>query len=395
MTSWTQNLYSRSPIYLQSFFLNLYALQLHQQRFGKKLENLLRWLEQTQYWSQNDLRSYQEGRLRVVVQHAFDSVPFYRERMDSRKLRPADIRTLDDLPKIPLISKEDLKKDIQRFLSSKFRKSQLVHGHTSGTTGSPLDVRWDKGMVLMNNAFDWRQKAWAGLEPGDPHALILGRVTVPIKQRHPPFWRMNYIHNQLWLSAFHMSDQNLVYYVDRLQSFRPKAIEGYPSTLYILARYLNSRDICIPLNAALTSSETLFPYQREAIEKAFKCKVYDFYGLAERVIFSTECSHHNGKHLNSEYGITEFVDEKGFPVPIGTTGRMVGTSLHNLGMPMIRYMTDDLSSLKGHQCECGRSLPLMDAVTTKNEDIILTPDGRWISPSVLTHPFKPLKKKYY
>ncbi len=70
---------------------------------------------------------------------------------------------------------------------------------------------------------------------------------------------------------------------------------------------------------------------------------------------------------------------------------MVGTSLHNLGMPMIRYMTNDISSLKERCCQCGRSLPVMDAVTTKHEDIILTPDGRWISPSVLTHPFKPLK----
>ncbi len=391
MTSWAQNLYGDSPVLLQNVFLNLYALRLHKQRFGKKLESLLQWLEQTQYWSQSDLNSYQEERLRAVVKHAYDTTAYHREKMDFLKLRPNDIRTLSDLPKLPLMSKEDLKKDIRGFLSSRFRNGQLVHGHTSGTTGSPLDVRWDRGMVLMNNAVEWRQKGWADLKLGDPLALILGRVTVPIKQRHPPFWRMNYIHNQLWLSAFHMSDENLIYYVEKLERFHPKIIEGYPSTLYILARYLNSRGLSLPLNAALTSSETLFAHQREAIETAFQCKIYDYYGLAERVIFATECSHHNKKHLNSEYGITEFVDERGIPVPLGSTGRMVGTSLHNLGMPMIRYMTNDLSSLKGQECECGRKLPLMEAVTTKHEDIILTPDGRWISPSVLTHPFKPLK----
>jgi phenylacetate-CoA ligase len=188
-----------------------------------------------------------------------------------------------------------------------------------------------------------------------------------------------------------MSDDNLQYYVDKLEHFRPRVLEGYPSTLYILARYLNDKRLTLPLTAALTSSETLFPYQQEAIEKAFNCKIFDFYGHAERAIFASECSYHLGKHLNLEYGITEFLDEKGIPVSAGATGRMTGTSLHNLGMPMIRYATDDMSSIKEHACECGRTLPLMEAVSTKHEDIVITPDGRWISPSVLTHPFKPLK----
>ena len=391
MTSWINSLYNHSPILLQSSFLNLYAFKLNFERFGKKLERLLVWLKETERWSPNDLTFYQEERLRTIIKHAYDTVPFYRDKMRSCKLHPHDIRTLDDLPKFPVTTKEDIKNNLQRFISSKFTPRQLIHGHTSGTTGSPLDVYYDKGMVLMNNAVDWRQKCWAGLKLGERHAMLLGRITVPIGQKRPPFWRMNYVHNQLWLSAFHMSDDNLQYYVDKLEHFRPKVIEGYPSTLYILARYLNDKRLTLPLTAALTSSETLFPYQKEAIEKAFNCKIFDFYGHAERAIFATECSYHHGKHLNLEYGITEFVDQKGIPGPAGAAGRMTGTSLHNLGMPMIRYATDDLTSLKEHACTCGRTLPLMEAVTTKHEDIVITPDGRWISPSVLTHPFKPLK----
>jgi len=202
---------------------------------------------------------------------------------------------------------------------------------------------------------------------------------------------MNFIHKQLWLSAFHMSDENLGYYLEKLEKFRPKVIEGYPSTVYILARYLNRKNSALPLKAALTSSETLFPYQKEEIEKAFQCRIFDFYGLAERVIFASECSSHDGKHLNCEYGVTEFVDEKGHPVPAGQPGWMVGTSLHNFGMPMIRYLTSDQSSWKDRACPCGRKLPLMGAVTTKQDELVLTPDGRWISPSVLTHPFKPMR----
>ncbi|MEM2914925.1 MAG: hypothetical protein QXH91_05965, partial [Candidatus Bathyarchaeia archaeon] len=210
---------------------------------------------------------------------------------------PSDIRSLADLPKMPLLTKEDVKKNIDMMISIKYKKRDLIHGHTSGTTGSPLDVFYDKHMVLMNNAVDWRQKAWAGLRLGERYAVILGRIVVPIYQRRPPFWRMNYIHNQLWLSAFHMSDENMVYYVEKLEKFAPKVIEGYPSTLYILASYLNRKGKTLPLKAVLTSSETLFSYQKEEIERAFQCRIFDFYGLAERVVFATECSAHDGKHL--------------------------------------------------------------------------------------------------
>jgi phenylacetate-CoA ligase len=91
-----------------------------------------------------------------------------------------------------------------------------------------------------------------------------------------------------------------------------------------------------------------------------------------------------------EYGIAEITGAGGEPVPVGDTGHLVGTSLHNLGMPLIRYVTNDLSALRAARCSCGRNLELMEDVTTKAEDVLTLGDGRLISPSVLTHPFKPL-----
>jgi phenylacetate-CoA ligase len=107
-------------------------------------------------------------------------------------------------------------------------------------------------------------------------------------------------------------------------------------------------------------------------------------------VFSVECDRHEGHHLCEEYGITEFVDDEGQDVPDGTEGFMVGTTLHNLGMPLIRYRTTDRGARKADTCSCGRGLPLMEDVTTKAEDVLRLRDGRLISPSVLTHPFKPL-----
>jgi phenylacetate-CoA ligase len=118
--------------------------------------------------------------------------------------------------------------------------------------------------------------------------------------------------------------------------------------------------------------------------------VFDFYGLAERVLFATECEAHSGRHLNFEYGLTEIVDGTDHPVKNGKMGVVVSTSLQNLGMPFIRYKTSDVSQIRNQFCSCGRHMLLLDDITTKAEDIVVTPDGRMISPSVLTHPFKPM-----
>jgi phenylacetate-CoA ligase len=138
-----------------------------------------------------------------------------------------------------------------------------------------------------------------------------------------------------------------------------------------------------------TSSETLLPLQRSLIEERFECTVFDFYGLAERMAFATQCEAQQ-YHLNFEYAVNEVVDGTGNPVPEGQEGYLVGTSLHNYGMPFIRYKTNDVTAIVTGKCECGRSMPRLKAITTKAEDIIVTPEGKLISSSVLTHPFKPL-----
>ena len=158
-----------------------------------------------------------------------------------------------------------------------------------------------------------------------------------------------------------------------------------------MAKFINDSGNTFPVKSVLTSSETLYPLQKEAIERAFECKVFDFYGLAERVIFATECGEHTDLHLNFEYGLTEIVDESDVPLGEDEKGFIVSTSLQNYGMPLIRYKTSDVSAIKNQQCTCGRHMPLLEKITTKAEDIIVCPDGRLISPSILTHPFKPIE----
>jgi phenylacetate-CoA ligase len=369
----------------------LYAARIHLERYGAGFRRQLEELEASQWLSHDELAEYQNRKLRALVLHAYETVPYYRRVMIERKLTPADIKNQEDLRKLPILTRSDVRKYENELLSSAHRKKRLVHGHTSGTTGSPLEFYWDRQMCVFNNAAFWRQARWAGLNCGDKFAVALGRVVTPTTQKEPPFWRMNYLHNQLWISSFHLNEENLCHYIRKLERFRPLALECYPSTAYIIAKYLESRGETFPLRAVITSSETLFAFQRETIENSFSCRIYDYYGLAERVVFATECDRHEGRHLNMEYGICEILDSDDIPVEDGEEGYIVGTSLHNYAMPFIRYKTSDISAVKKEPCSCGRKLPLIKDITTKAEDIIVTPTGAFVSPSILTHPFKPLK----
>lgn len=393
MNPYAAALYRVVPVWTQNLILTGYSLLLERERYGGRYPEFRDLLSKTERYSRAELEAYQDERLRTVVAHAYEHVPFYRRRFDERKLKPADIRGVADLPKLPLLTRDEIKTHFEELRSTAFPRGAMRTGHTSGTTGTPLTVGYDHDTVWMTYAVFDRHYRWAGCElgpGGDRIAVARGNVIVPLTQKKPPFWRLNRRHHQLLLSSFHLSRANLPAYFEALAKFTPAVLDGYPSTLYVLAKYLQSRGEKFPLRAAVTSSETLYDFQRSVIEESFACRVFDYYALAERVAFSNECEQHQGNHLAMEYGATEIVDQEGRPVPRGSVGRLVGTSLHNLAMPLIRYVTNDMTAVRQRSCACGRALDVMDDVTTKAEDLLTLKDGRLISPSVLTHPFKPL-----
>lgn len=385
-----QDLYDKAPHGLQAIALNLYAFGIHRERYGKPFELAFEELQQTQWFSPEQIYEYQVERLRAVVKHAYNTVPFYRKRYDEHGVSPNDIKDLSDIEKLPILTREDVREAGDELISSQYPKNKLIHGHTSGTTGSPLSCYWDKQTCVYNNAADWRQKLWAGVKYGEGIALFLGRTIVPTNKTTPPFWQHDRIHNMLWMSSFHLSEDYLPHHFKKLRMFSPAAIEGYPSTVYILARYLKSIGQKFPVKAVFTSSETLLPQQRTLIEESFQAPVYDFYGMAERVAFAGQCAEAHEYHLGFEYAVNEVVGTDGNPLKPGNDGYLVGTSLLNYGMPFIRYRSSDITSINTEQCTCGRYMPRFRGITTKDEDIVVTPEGKLVSSSVLTHPFKPL-----
>lgn len=385
-----QQIYDRSPYWAQRALLNAHALRIHRERYGSKFLETMDVLRETQWYSSQQIADYQFTRLEKLLQHAYNTVPFYRALYDAHGVHPSQFRAIDDIQRFPLIDKEAVREAGASIISSTVTKRSLSKGGTSGTTGSPLSLYWDKATCVLTAAVDWRQKEWGGIHYGDKIALFLGRPIVSTGRMKPPFWQYDHLHKMLWMSSFHLSEQHVPSYIRKLAEFKPAAVEGYPSTLFIIARFLEQFGKRVPVKAVFSSSEPLLPPQRRLIEDRFQAPVFDFYGLAERIAFATQCADHQSHHLNFEYALNEIVDHAGNPVPDGAMGHLVGTSLSNFGMPLIRYRTSDVTAVKPGHCDCGRAMKVLAEVATKQEDILVTPDGKMVSPSILTHAFKPL-----
>ncbi len=384
-----EKLYRHAPIWAQKILLNAHALRIEAHRYGPPFRRALRDLLQSERAPREDLDAVRDRKLREILRFAATRSPFYARRLVEHGIDAEGLQGAGDWSRLPILTKEEVRAHGPEMRSAERPVKGWLHGHTSGTTGAPLSLWYDRSTCIMTNAVDARQKAWGGLRDGDWIGVFLGRVIVPTKQDEPPFWRANHVQRQVWFSSFHLQPRNLGAYVGEIRRRGLRFLEGYPSTLYIIARHLRDHGETLPMASVFTSSETLHDVQREAIEAAFGCPIFDFYGHAERTIFAAECEHHSGKHLADEYGYTEVVDQEDNPVEPGEVGFLVGTSFHNTAMPLIRYRTSDVSAMIEDPCPCGRTLRRIEDITTKAEDIIVTADGRFLSPSVLTHPFKP------
>ncbi len=340
------------------------------------------FLKRSQWWSAADLRSYQEERLRELVHHVYKHVPYYRGIMQVFNVKPQDVRSLDELSLMPFVEKDILRRRGRDFLSSRASQIALYQCNTSGTTGTPLKIYRDLRNIGFEYAMLSRQREWAGLEPGDRYATLKGEMVAKNRIEKGKYWSMNIVENKLIMSSYHLADQTAERYIEALDTFRPVAIDGYPSSIYALAKFMLERDIIFPMKAILTSSETIAPEQKEVIEQAFECRVFDYYGMAERIaaIHTCELGHY---HVVPEYSIVEFVRN-------GTLAEnyyeIIGTALNNNAMPLIRYRVGDIARVSKQTCACGRCYPVVDAIVGRTDDYIVTPEGKVVGR--LDHIFK-------
>jgi phenylacetate-CoA ligase len=255
---------------------------------------------------------------------------------------------------------------------------------TGGTTGRPVPYFTTPSCIQFNYAtYEARFRRWAGVEFGDRMVTINGKPIVPMTQIGPPYWRHNLAFNQLYVSAYHLSDTNLPAIVERMAEFRPRVIVAYTSAAHRIARFINDQgwNGRVRPRAILVSSETVFDWQREDMERAFACKVFNGYSLGEPVCFVTECPE-GSMHVSPEYGVIELVESD-------DGHEIVATGLINDAMPFLRYRTGDLAEPgDGAPCRCGRGLPTIGAILGRVDDMVVNPEGVTVGPAALSLAFQ-------
>ncbi len=379
-----QKVYLLFPKSLKALSFNAYAGYLRWLRKGPNFEEKVSVLESLDRSPHEKVEAYQLARLNELISWSQSSVPYYREVLGNVPIANGCLQSLADLQHIPRLSKADVR---VRGRSLHAEGLRLYHGHTSGTTGSPLQLVYDREQLEWNRVVARIVRSRAGLERGDRVAVAFGKQIVHPRRKKPPYWQTNLVEGELWLSTFHLSPHTAPSYFEVLRSFGAVALETYPTVAYILAHLARTRNEKIKLKRVLTTSETLFPFQREIIQEVFGAEVFDYYGLAERVAFAVECSRHEGLHLLEGFGYVEPGPADSGQQPSG----LVATGLTNRGMPLLRYEVSDVTTVLTEPCSCGLTSRRLAPVATKFEDIIVTPDGRYVSASILTHPFKPLR----
>jgi phenylacetate-CoA ligase len=267
------------------------------------------------------------------------------------------------------------------------RRPWWPSGKTSGTSGAPLEVFRSLNSVVWEEAFNMQLWAWAGFEAGDTQAVLRGDQVADPKQTTPPFWRWDRFGRQLFLSSRHVAGANASLFMDALQDSGAQLMRAYPSSSFELARLAHQQGLKLPLRSVVTGSEPLYPLQREMLEQVFSCKVFDFYGMAERVAYAAQCEHGH-YHLNPEYSWVEILDEHNQPTD--GFGFVVGTTFHNEVMPLLRYRISDQARWVKGACPCGRTYPRIELSSGKVEDQLFDREGAAVSASVITFAFKGL-----
>ncbi len=310
------------------------------------------------------LEEYSKNKLKNVIQNAINNTEFYSKYKDKENL---------DINDFSYTSKDDVRKDSSRFINNKSKEIK-ISGQTSGTTGKPLTIYQDIASVRAEKSFTDRQLQWAGFKKGDRIAWLRGDKIVPLKQKKPPYWRTSYFNNMLFLSAFHMTKEALPLYLKAMEDYNVDIIQAGPSSVVTLAKFLDINDTYYQgkLKSIVTSSQSLSLEDKLLIEKRFRCTVFDWYGLFERVAAIASCEHGN-YHVLTDYSHIEFIDQG------DGLHEIVGTNFNNSMFPLIRYRTGDYVSLTDKtSCPCGRAYPIIDHIKGRAGDYLVAEDGQKI-----------------
>ncbi len=351
---------------------------LHARLSGSPRWRYWQELERSQWLSRDRILEIQARRLVELVRFVYDHNDFYRRRFDEAGLNPKQIQSPEDLRRLPILEKPEIRANESSLISRGFDRSRLLEFRTGGSTGKPLRIFLTEDCSERRNACAWRHDRWTGWEIGEPVAALWGNINRQpgLKER----LRRSLLAPSIFLDTMDLTVESASRFAEECRTTRPTLLFGHAHSLYQLARIVDSAKLTgITPRGVLSTSMTLLAHERQKIEQTWGVPVHDRYGCEEVSLIASECGATQGMHLNIEHLVVELVDDRGAVVPSGDQGRIVVTDLGNLAMPFLRYSVEDIGSLGADLCPCGRGLPLLNRVDGRLADYLTKLDGARVS----------------
>jgi phenylacetate-CoA ligase len=339
-------------------------------------------LERSQWFSPEDLRALQWGRLKRQLENAGREVPYFRGLFNVYNIRPAEIVSLADFQRIPLLDKETIRREADAIRPVR-RTAGTQQMSTGGSTGAPVSVFVDRERAAFTDAVRMRAHRWFDAGTGVREIALWGS---PIELGRQGALRnlRDWVVNSRFLAAFNMGERQMAEYAEFIRRYRPAKMYGYASAFYLLAEYLRTKSWRAPaeLKVIFATAEPLYDFQRQLVEEVFHCPVAMEYGARDAGLLANQCPQ-GGLHIPAE-GILIEIDS---PDPSGL-GEIIVTNLYSDAMPIIRYRTGDMGRLLDGVCECGRALPRLESVEGRRTDFLITPSGRVLHALAIIYPLR-------
>lgn len=314
-----------------------------------------------------ELKQRNEQVFLKIFRKTYDKSPFYHKLYTEANINKEDINGLDDIKKLPVITKDMVKQYANQMLVTS--KWKLIKNHTSGTTGTPMTVYEDWPSIWREQAYFYCYRKKCGFIYGQPLVSLRGNLD------KKDLYLKIHISNTLYLSSYNINQESIEIYYKKIREHNPIAIEGYPSSLYNLAILLKENKLQLHIPLTFTSSESLLEHQRALIEKQFNSHIYDHFGTTERTIRLSETLDHSGYVEDPGYSINEYLNDG-----------EITTSLINKSFPLIRYKGDDIMEMIQPNIDEGK--PLIKKILGRKSTCLIGKDGTHYSGALLTRVFK-------
>ncbi|MFM8450895.1 MAG: phenylacetate--CoA ligase family protein, partial [Haliscomenobacter sp.] len=379
MAGFREKLYAQLPVFAQNWAISVYGYHWKQRRFGGVFEQELYGFREREAYTADQWRDYQTVQLRRLLLHAYDTVPFYREKYSAQGFHRGDFERfeLEQLPLLPFLEKEELRRfGTTTLLSSKREKGGQFFS-SSGSTGTPTQILYSHAFhQRVAAAMEVRVRNWAGLTYVHRRGMIGGRRILGAGQHSKPFYRYNRAEDQTYFSAYHISRENAKNYFEGILQNGVQYMTGYASGNYFLATFFEELGFYRELSAVITSSEKLTDSMRHTIRKVYGCQTFDSYSGVENCGLISETV--NGEFVvHPDVGVMEFLNIDGCSVLPGEEGEIISTGFLNLDQPLIRYRIGDWARpIEKKRLLDGKEMSQVAEISGRTEDTIVTRQGK-------------------